>query len=105
MIRADEFDVARAPNRHLAFGFGAHCCLGTHLARLEMRSLFDARVARLRSVELAGHPRTRRRCSWADRSTCPSATSCAEAGDADGVVPGDGTGLRRAARVAGTGEC
>lgn len=54
--RADEFDVARTPNRHLAFGFGAHYCLGTHLARLEMRSLFDALVTRLRSVELARPP-------------------------------------------------
>ena len=50
------FDVSRAPNRHLAFGFGAHYCLGAALARLEIASLFRELIPRLKSIELAGAP-------------------------------------------------
>ncbi|MFF1450298.1 cytochrome P450 [Streptomyces sp. NPDC058274] len=50
------FDVGRDPNKHLAFGFGVHYCLGAALARIEIRSLFAELLPRLESVELAGRP-------------------------------------------------
>jgi cytochrome P450 len=48
------FDITRSPNRHLAFGYGAHLCLGQHLAKMEMRILWEELLGRLRSVEFAG---------------------------------------------------
>jgi cytochrome P450 len=50
------FDVGRSPNRHLAFGFGAHFCLGAQLARMEIRALLTELVPRLDHAELAGNP-------------------------------------------------
>ena len=41
------FDVTRNPNPHIAFGFGTHFCLGTSLARLELRIMFEQLVTRL----------------------------------------------------------
>ncbi|HEX4847727.1 MAG TPA: cytochrome P450 [Novosphingobium sp.] len=52
-----KFDATREANRHLAFGAGTHQCLGLHLARLEMRLLFEALLDRIDSVELAGEPK------------------------------------------------
>ena len=39
-----------------AFGFGAHYCLGTQLARMEGRALYNELIPRLQSIELAGEP-------------------------------------------------
>jgi cytochrome P450 len=51
------FKVDRVPNKHLAFGYGAHLCLGQHLAKMEMRILWEELLPRLKSVEFAGQPR------------------------------------------------
>lgn len=52
------FDITRKDNPHLAFGGGgSHYCLGTHLARLELRVLFDTLAARVERVEQIGPAR------------------------------------------------
>ena len=53
----DEFRVDRSGTKQLAFGFGAHVCLGQHLARMEMTALFRQLLARVKFFELAGEPR------------------------------------------------
>ena len=48
------FDAARDPNPHVAFGFGAHFCIGAVLARVEGRILLEELLARFGSVAPAG---------------------------------------------------
>ncbi len=48
---AERFDISRNENRHLAFGFGTHYCLGANLARLEAQVALSALLARTRSFE------------------------------------------------------
>lgn len=50
---ADTFDVGRSPNWHIAFGRGAHFCLGNHLARLDMDIIFSTLLRRFSKIELA----------------------------------------------------
>jgi cytochrome P450 len=50
----DAFDVGRNPNPHLAYSVGEHSCLGRHLARLEIRSMVPAVLARLPDMEVSG---------------------------------------------------
>ncbi|MGV1003763.1 MAG: cytochrome P450 [Candidatus Nanopelagicales bacterium] len=50
----DTFNIDRKPNNHLAFGFGAHTCVGQHLAKLEMRVLLEELIPRLDSIEVTG---------------------------------------------------
>ncbi len=48
------FRIDRDPNPHLAFGIGQHFCMGAHLARLEMQTVFRHLLARLDSFEVTG---------------------------------------------------
>ena len=50
----DRFDVGRDPNPHLAFGFGAHFCLGASLARLETRIACEEILKRLPDYHVSG---------------------------------------------------
>jgi cytochrome P450 len=50
------FDVGRDPDKHLAFGFGVHFCLGAALARMEVSSFFSELLPRLKSIECDGEP-------------------------------------------------
>ena len=46
------FDIARSPNEHVAFGFGAHFCLGNSLARLELQVMFEQLLDRMPGIHL-----------------------------------------------------
>jgi cytochrome P450 len=50
------FDIGRDPNKHLAFGYGVHFCLGAALARMEVNSFFSELLPRLKSIELTAPP-------------------------------------------------
>lgn len=49
----DRLDITRSPNKHLAFGYGPHFCLGAPLARLEAPVAFRGLLGRLRNLRLA----------------------------------------------------
>jgi cytochrome P450 len=51
-----KFKVDRSPNKHLAFGYGAHLCLGKHLAKMEMEILYKELFKRIEKIELNGEP-------------------------------------------------
>lgn len=56
----DRYDVGRTPNHHLAFGFGSHFCLGSSLARLELKVMFEELVGRIGSWRLVAGDAPRR---------------------------------------------
>ena len=62
----ERFDVLRDPNPHVAFGFGAHFCLGANLARLEARVAFEELLARLPDYRMT-QSRVERTCSGPTR--------------------------------------
>jgi cytochrome P450 len=53
---ADVFDIARDPNKHIAFGAGIHFCLGAPLARLELSVTVPRLLERMPDLQLAGDP-------------------------------------------------
>jgi len=50
------FDIDRNPNRHIAFGYGEHFCMGAHLARRSLRAIVAELARRVEHWELAGEP-------------------------------------------------
>ena len=51
-----KFKVDRSPNRHLAFGHGAHLCLGKYLAKIEMEIFYEELFNKIKNIELNGTP-------------------------------------------------
>jgi cytochrome P450 len=50
------FDIARTPNPHMAFGHGIHLCLGANLARMEARVFFEEFFAHFAKIESSAEP-------------------------------------------------
>lgn len=50
------FDIERHPNPHVAFGFGTHLCIGTHVARASLAAVFGELTRRLTDVEVVTEP-------------------------------------------------
>jgi cytochrome P450 len=67
----DTFDVTRRPNPHLSFSHGPHICTGMHLARMEMRALWEELLPRIATVELAGEPELQQANLVSGLSTLP----------------------------------
>jgi cytochrome P450 len=68
----DRFDVARQPNRHLAFAGGAHMCAGMNLARLEGRIAIAAFLARFPRYEITAPPERARRARFRGFTRIPA---------------------------------
>ena len=50
----EAFDITRKPNPHLAFGTGTHFCVGSHMARLELKIAFQEILRRFPNLRLNG---------------------------------------------------
>jgi len=68
--RAFRFDIARSPNRHVAFGFGVHVCLGASLARMEIRLAFAELLARIETFKAEGP------IDWMLATACLESATC-----------------------------
>jgi cytochrome P450 len=58
---AERYDVARRPNRHVAFGHGDHACAGMNVARMEARVAFSRLLGKFSKIEPCGTPERDRR--------------------------------------------
>ncbi|MBL6846172.1 MAG: cytochrome P450 [Planktomarina sp.] len=52
----EKFDICRVLTHHVGFGYGIHQCVGMQLARLEMRSILTAMIARVSKIKILGAP-------------------------------------------------
>lgn len=59
----DSFLVDRSPNPHISFGYGAHFCLGAHLAKLELRLMLSELLDRVGEIRLLG-PVEKLKSNW-----------------------------------------
>ena len=50
------FDIRRSPNPHLAFGFGTHLCVGTHVARTTLAAVFGQLSKRITDLHVIAEP-------------------------------------------------
>jgi cytochrome P450 len=50
----DSFNLERKPNRHIAFGYGPHMCIGQHLAKQELRIMLEELLPRIATIEVTG---------------------------------------------------
>ena len=50
------FDIRRSPNQHVAFGFGTHLCIGTHVARSSLASMFGQLASRVTDLRALSEP-------------------------------------------------
>lgn len=48
------FRYDRKPNKHIAFGYGPHMCIGQHLAKMELKIMLETLIPRISSIELTG---------------------------------------------------
>ena len=55
-VAPDHLQLDRSPNKHLAFAFGPHLCVGNVLAKMEGRIALSRFVSRFKTLELAGEP-------------------------------------------------
>jgi hypothetical protein len=76
------FEIAREPNRHLAFGSGAHVCAGLNIARLEGRIAIGHLLARFPRYRLAGKPIRGGRAPFSRLS----GATCADGLTLDGLI-------------------
>jgi cytochrome P450 len=72
---AERFDIARRPNRHLAFAAGAHACAGMGVARLEAQIALLRTVQRLPRLRLSGRATRARRARFRGFLTLPAEVS------------------------------
>ncbi len=68
----DQLDITRAPNRHLAFGFGIHQCVGLSLARLEGRIAINRLLQRFPRYQLAAKPQRAPRARFRGFTAIPA---------------------------------
>lgn len=52
----DRFDIRRSPNQHVAFGFGTHLCIGTHVARATLTATFGQLSRRITDLHVISEP-------------------------------------------------